>query len=122
MSSIPAACDFPMEEHHHLAARVPISRLPQPLAPILVSPRWGFGLVWLTGPQEKMGEEGAFGISLWKQTHPALPTPPALQGQEVAIEKDLEVEEEELVVVVVVEEEGCRLSQPTAICQPSWAT
>lgn len=78
-----------------------------------------------------MGEEGVCGISLWKQTHPALPIPPALQDQEVAIEKDLvegeeveEVEEEEVVVVVVVvvEEEWCQPSQPTAICQLSWAT
>lgn len=98
--------------------------------------------MWRIGPLEKMGEEGVFGISLWKPTHPALQTPPALQDQEVEIEKDLEegeevvgveegevvvvVEEEEvvaaLVAVVAVEEVGCRPSQPTAICQPSWAT
>lgn len=78
-----------------------------------------------------------FGISLWKQTHPVLPIPPAPQDQGVETEKDLdlvreeveeevkeEVKEEEVVVVVVVavEEEGCQPSQPTAICQPSWAT
>lgn len=73
-----------------------------------------------------MGEEGVFGTSLWKQTHPALPTPLALQGQEVAIEKDLkegeEVVEEVVAGVVGVEEGGCQPSQPIAICQPSWVT
>lgn len=64
-----------------------------------------------------------FGTSLWKQTHPALPTPLALQGQEVEIEKDLK-EGEEVVEegVVGVEEGGCQPSQPIAICQPSWVT
>jgi len=51
-----------MEEHHHLAVRVHTSPLPQTQAPTLVSQRWGFGPVWLTGPQGKMVEEGAFGI------------------------------------------------------------
>lgn len=71
------------------------------------------------------------GTLLWNRTHPALPTPPALQDPGVVIEKDLvegdQVEEEEVVAVVVVaveeeEEEECQLSQPTAICRPSWAT
>ena len=72
-----------------------------------------------------MEEEGVCGISLWKQTHPALPIPPALQVQEVEIEKEEEgeqVEEVVVVVAVVAEEEWCQPLQPTAICQLSWAT
>lgn len=64
-----------------------------------------------------------FGISLWKLTLPALPTPPALQDQEAEIEKDLDsgaVEEE--VVAAAVEEEWGLLARPTVICLPSWAT
>ena len=33
-----------------------------------------------------------------------------------------EVVEEEVEEEAAVEEEGCQPSQPTAICQPSWAT
>lgn len=122
MNSILAAFDYLMEGHHHPAVRVPTSPLPPPPALTPVSPKWGFGLVWLIGLHGKMGEVGVCGISLWKQTHPALPIPPALQDQEVEIEKDLAEEEEVVVVVVVVVEEWCQPSQPTAICQLSWAT
>lgn len=82
-----------------------------------------------------MEEVVAFGISLWKQTHPAPLTPPAPRDQEAEIEKDLwegeEVEEAVVVVAEVVvaaveeeeEEEELGLpSQPIAIYQLSWAT
>lgn len=128
MNSILAAYACLMVARHHPAVRAPTSPLPPPPALTPVSPKWGSGLVWLIGLPGKMGEEGVCGISLWKQTHPALPIPPALQDQEVEIEKGLEegeaVEEEEVVVVVVVvvEEEWCQPSQLTAICQLSWVT